>query len=161
MRYILALNVAAIPVISAISTLPAGMQVAVHPPVVIKHTAEQCKASAIYYEARGEPIEGQRAVLDVIEHRKKYRKLTSCQVVKQKYQFSWYNRLPIREYNAEMKKLYTKVRSYPKVLRDEMYQYFFHKDMNPQPKWAENMICKDIGNHRFCRERRKDEIQTS
>jgi len=160
MRYVLVLMLL-IPMLIAPATLPAYLKVIAHKEVPVKHTGEQCKASAIYYEARGEPIESQRAVLDVIEHRKKQRKLSGCQVVKQRHQFSWFPKHPIKEYNVGLQKLYKRVKGYPRVLRDENFQFFFHKDMNPQPKWAESMVCKEIGNHRFCRKRREDEIEES
>jgi spore germination cell wall hydrolase CwlJ-like protein len=54
--------------------------------------AEQdCLASAVYFEARGEPIEGQLAVADVVMNRvasKKYPD-TICEVVTQPWQFSF------------------------------------------------------------------------
>lgn len=44
---------------------------------------------AVYFEARGEPASGQKAVADVIMNRKKRRGLSStCAVVNQKGQFS-------------------------------------------------------------------------
>lgn len=55
---------------------------------------ESCLADAVYYESRGEPIEGQRAVAQVVYNRWKsfYRK-SICQIVYQKSnngcQFAW------------------------------------------------------------------------
>lgn len=55
-----------------------------------------CMAEAVYFEARGEPEEGQKAVMEVILNRvdniEKYPN-TICGVIKQRYQFS-YNLLP-------------------------------------------------------------------
>ena len=47
----------------------------------------------LYYEARNQPIEGQRWVLDVVRNRvaSKQWPNTSCGVIKQRLQFSWYN----------------------------------------------------------------------
>lgn len=57
-------------------------------------TAEQdCLASAVYFEARGEKIEGQLAVAEVVLNRvasKKYPD-TICEVVEQPWQFSFVN----------------------------------------------------------------------
>lgn len=49
-----------------------------------------CEAVAIYKEANTESMIGKRAVLDVIRFRGKVLGKTSCQVIKQKGQFSWY-----------------------------------------------------------------------
>ena len=54
---------------------------------------QDCLASAVYFEARGEPIEGQLAVADVVLNRvasKKYPD-TICEVVEQPWQFSFVN----------------------------------------------------------------------
>ena len=52
-----------------------------------------CLAVNIYYEARNQPIEGQRWVLDVVRNRVASDTWpdTHCGVVKQRLQFSWYN----------------------------------------------------------------------
>ena len=51
----------------------------------------QCLANAIYFEARGESLEGQLAVADVVINRTESRKYPStwCKVIKQKAQFSF------------------------------------------------------------------------
>jgi spore germination cell wall hydrolase CwlJ-like protein len=56
--------------------------------------AEQdCLASAVYFEARGEPIEGQLAVADVVLNRVASERYpdTICEVVEQPWQFSFVN----------------------------------------------------------------------
>ena len=52
-----------------------------------------CLAVNLYYEARNQPIEGQRWVLDVVRNRVESDTWpdTMCGVVKQRLQFSWYN----------------------------------------------------------------------
>lgn len=52
---------------------------------------EECMARNIYFEARGEPVEGQEAVADVVLNRvkSKYYPDTICEVVYQEKQFSW------------------------------------------------------------------------
>lgn len=55
---------------------------------------EDCLASAVYFEARGEPIEGQLAVAEVVLNRvasSRYPE-TICDVVVQPWQFSFVNR---------------------------------------------------------------------
>lgn len=59
----------------------------------ISDQEQDCLASAIYFEARGEPIEGQLAVAEVVLNRvasKKYPD-TICEVVEQPWQFSFVN----------------------------------------------------------------------
>jgi len=50
-----------------------------------------CIATAIYHEARGEPLEGMIAVANVIVNRMGSRRFpsTACKVVYQRKQFSW------------------------------------------------------------------------
>lgn len=58
-------------------------------------SAEQdCLASAIYFEARGEPVEGQLAVAEVVLNRVASGRYpdTICEVVEQPWQFSFVNR---------------------------------------------------------------------
>lgn len=52
-----------------------------------------CLKTAMYHESRGEPTEGIRAVLSVIHNRTKHKNYPStyCAVIKQPYQFSFYN----------------------------------------------------------------------
>lgn len=54
-------------------------------------TEDHCLAIAIHKEARGEPLQGQRAVLDVILNRMRERGMNACAVIKQAYQFPWSN----------------------------------------------------------------------
>lgn len=113
------------------------------------HTDDQCMASAIFYEANLESIEGQVAVFEVITNRAETYSMTVCQVVKQKGQFSWYPSKPIKKYNKEMKDLLTLVKSESKVLNDERVLWFYDKRL--RPKWAKRMQCRVIGGHRFCK----------
>jgi spore germination cell wall hydrolase CwlJ-like protein len=54
---------------------------------------EECIAIAIYHEARGEPLDGQLAVAEVIMNRAASGRYpaTWCEVVKQPWQFSFVN----------------------------------------------------------------------
>lgn len=118
------------------------------------HTDDQCLASVIYYEARGESLKGKRAVLDVVKHRMQTSGKSACTVVKQRKQFSWYPQKPIKRYNKEMQQLLAEVRAHGKVLINERYLYFFSKRI--KPKWAYNMECRTIGKHNFCKEKVKN-----
>ena len=62
-------------------------------------TEPACMATAIYFEARGEPMVGQVAVAQVIMSRvydERYPD-TVCDVVKQGYYYSWDKTIPIRD----------------------------------------------------------------
>ena len=48
-----------------------------------------CLALTVFQEARGEPVEGQRAVATVVLNRAKIRGMSECEVVLEKGQFSW------------------------------------------------------------------------
>ena len=66
---------------------------------------EDCLASAVYFEARGEPIEGQLAVAEVVLNRTQSGRYptTICEVVTQPWQFSFVRRgnIPAADRNSE------------------------------------------------------------
>lgn len=104
-----------------------------------------CRAWAIHDESRGEPIQGQRAVLDVVIARAKKRKLSSCEIIMQPRQFSGYNgqELVVTE---EMLARYWKVARMKPVV--EGCDYFHAKYVHPA--WTSKMKqCKVVGNQKF------------
>jgi len=67
--------------------------VSAHQATELSDAEQDCLASAVYFEARGEEIEGQLAVAEVVLNRvasKKYPD-TICEVVEQPWQFSFVN----------------------------------------------------------------------
>ena len=67
---------------------------------------QDCLASAVYFEARGEPLKGQLAVADVVLNRVRSEKYpdTICEVVEQPWQFSFVNatgRIPEADRSSE------------------------------------------------------------
>jgi spore germination cell wall hydrolase CwlJ-like protein len=66
---------------------------------------QHCLAGAIYFEARGEPIEGQLAVAEVVLNRTQSKKYPDsiCAVVKQPWQFSFVKDGKFPEINKESK----------------------------------------------------------
>lgn len=65
--------------------------------------ALMCLALNIYHEARGEPLEGQIAVAMVTMNRADWQTSGICQVVYERNQFSWTNRVsrfPPQEHDA-------------------------------------------------------------
>lgn len=116
----------------------------------LAHSEQACLASAIYYEARGESVIGQRAVMDTILNRVKRSGRTICGVVLRKGQFEWSETKPILPFNAQMKNILHNARESGRVLLSDTYLFFFHKRLHPT--WARNMKCVVIENVKFCRE---------
>lgn len=111
---------------------------------------QACLASAVYYEARGESLKGQRAVVDVVMHRAYKSDKTFCEILRQKQQFQWTKTKPMRYDRATIEQLDIVLRQ-PKVLKNENY-LFFHAAY-VQPKWADRMSCKKIDKMMYCKEK--------
>jgi spore germination cell wall hydrolase CwlJ-like protein len=81
---------------AAVISLPGTLaeQVAEQAGTLTADAEQDCLASAVYFEARGEPIEGQLAVADVVLNRVASSRYpdTICEVVEQPWQFSFVNR---------------------------------------------------------------------
>lgn len=106
-----------------------------------------CLATAVYYEARGEPLTGQRAVVDVIIHRAYKSGKTFCEVLTQKQQFQWTKRNDMR---YDVDHLLEQALKQPTVLKDENFLFFHSTKI--RPVWSKKMECRRIGNHNFCKE---------
>lgn len=68
-------------------------------------TEVECLTEALYYEARGQSVDGQTAVAEVVLNRMSRSNMTACQVVHERtygyYQFSYmYDRYPIKDKQA-------------------------------------------------------------
>lgn len=123
------------------------------PPLELKldPTSNQCLATALWHEARGESLEGQRAVLDVILHRKLQSKKSACHVIAMPAQFSWFTGEWVPTTPA-MRKMLERVRAHPRILNDKKYQWFYSLTaLKKPPYWAAAMDCEPIGNHAFCK----------
>lgn len=112
---------------------------------------QKCLASAIYHEARGEPVKTQRAVVDTILHRSLESDKSVCEVVAQRHQFSWFRRKGLKPYDAKQQALLSEALSHPKVLRNEKTRWFYS---GPKPAWAYKMDCRPIGKLNFCKEKK-------
>lgn len=110
---------------------------------------KQCLYTAIIHEAEAEPIEGQRAVAQVILNRAKKWKKNICDVISQPGQFVWHGVKPMLEFGSEEIKRLKRVMRAEDVLNNEKFLYFYNRVLNP--KWARHMECVDINNHRFCK----------
>lgn len=107
-----------------------------------------CLVSAIYHEARGEPVKGKRAVLEVVLHRAERYGKSVCEVVAQKRQFPWFQKKGLVPLNSETLLHYNQALEHEPVLRDENTLWFFS---GPRPVWSYKMKCRKEGRHWFCK----------
>ena len=123
-----------------------------------EHVERFCLTQALYYEARGEGVEGQLAVADVIlqRQRSKYHPDTICGVVYQPYQFSFVSDgSMLREIDVESWKKADELSG--RILRGEVKtgltgKALFYHAKSVYPDWADEMVkTAEIGNHIFYR----------
>lgn len=117
-----------------------------------------CLTQALYYEARGEGVQGQLAVADVIlqRQRSKYHPDTICEVVYQPYQFSFVSDgSTLREIDVEAWNRADDLSG--RILRGEVPtsltgKALFYHAKSVRPDWADAMVkTAEIGNHIFYR----------
>lgn len=110
----------------------------------------QCGAWVIHDEARGEPLKGARAVLDVVKERARLSGKTVCDVVKQPKQFSGYRKGQSFHVTAEQVERYWAVARMKPVVKGSTH---FHATY-VSPKWTEKMKrTKRVGRHIFYKEK--------
>lgn len=123
----------------------------------------ECVVEAVYFEARGEPVEGWKATTEVIVNRSKMDRYpdTLCEVVQQNKQFSYRNGKNKEQlkYNNPMK---------VHEIAQTVYQHLYDLEKNPKkrvlpecvshydgkafkkPYWAKKMkMVKEVGAHQF------------
>jgi spore germination cell wall hydrolase CwlJ-like protein len=116
----------------------------------------QCLASAVYFESRGEPLDGQLAVAEVILNRVKSGRFRStiCDVVKQPSQFSFVRRGVIPQPKRETA-AWQRAVAIAHIALNELADVtgenslFFHATY-VNPRWGRPRVAK-IGNHIFYR----------
>ncbi len=114
-------------------------------------TAEMCIAWALHDEARGESLRGARAVLDIIQTRMNKRKLTACEVITQRHQFSGYSRGDFYKVTDSMLARYNAASRLEPIMKGCEY---FHAS-KVSPSWGKRMIrCGSVGRHVFYKEKR-------
>lgn len=116
----------------------------------------ECLASAVYYESRGEPLDGQLAVAEVILNRVRSGRFRStiCDVVKQPSQFSFVRRGVIPSAPRESA-AWQRAAAIAHIAMNELAEatgddsLFFHATY-VNPRWGRPRIAR-IGNHIFYR----------
>lgn len=114
----------------------------------------KCIATAVYSEARGEPIEGQIAVAHVILNRQKsgHYPDTACGVVYQASQFTDVHLVKIDDKSKQWQQaVEVSVLSYIGFLDDPTKgSKWFYNPKKCSPKWAKRKtLMVQIGNHNF------------
>lgn len=108
---------------------------------------DECMAVTLYHESRGESLEGNRAVYDVIQNRSLASFSSSCSVIKAPRQFSFVNKNTSWQVTDEQME---KLREVKKVKRMLDYQYRFYHNLGVSPSWSRKGTAKKvIGSHVF------------
>lgn len=123
----------------------------------VPDSEQDCLASAVYFEARGESIEGQLAVADVVLNRVKSEKYpdTICEVVEQPWQFSFVNatgRIPEANRASDAWKKAVAISEIALADLDEKVSegvLWYHADY-VSPAWGPRLVReKKVGLHIF------------
>jgi len=121
-------------------------------PKKLPNTPNVCMAWILASEARGEPVEGQRAVMDTILNRMWQRKLTACETLKQPFQFSGYRQGMKLHVSKEDLQRVEKAHTMKPVAPSA--EFFHNKSV--KPKWAQDMVLvKTINGTKFYKSREK------
>lgn len=118
----------------------------------------ECLSEALYFEARGESTQGQKAVAEVILNRLDHPKFpkTVCGVVNQKGQFTYNKNARIREHGA-----YARVKTIAKAAlqgapRNLTNGATFYHASSVRPNWSRKFErTTRIGSHAFYRSDRR------
>jgi len=112
----------------------------------------------IYFEARGEPLEGKKAVAHVVLNRLRKTDKSIKSVVFQPWQFSWANsnaRPPVRDYASFIECMHAAMLCLEERLEGKDLfgaDHYYNPDV-VTPSWAANMTeITIIGNHRFMKQ---------
>lgn len=123
----------------------------------------QCLARNIYYEARGEPILGWIAVINVTINRSQNNNTTICSTVNAPGQFSWTSRpqrLPGGEIWQRVQIMAWLAIHYPELVIDITNgSTYFHSCRCTPAVHRRFQFVRSIGNHRFYRDPRNTTIE--
>ncbi len=106
-----------------------------------------CLALAVYYEARGETVEGQLYVARTVLNRVASPRYpnTVCGVVYQKHQFSWTKHKQKLDFKQYQRVVYNLNNN---TLPEHQATHFYHKSVRVRKL----KLNKQVGNHKFYRE---------
>jgi N-acetylmuramoyl-L-alanine amidase len=128
-----------------------------HIGVALADAEHECLAGAVYFEAKGEPLEGQLAVADVVLNRTESGRYPAsiCGVVTQKHQFSFVRGGRIPPANRDSA-AWRKAVAVAHIAISNLAEagvgdaMFFHADY-VSPAWSRLTRVASIGNHIFYR----------
>lgn len=113
---------------------------------------DKCLAWVVHDEARGEPLKGARAVLDVVQKRMDDSGKSACEVVAEKGQFSGYSKKALKKVPEEAYERLELVLRMKPVCKDCKY---FHATY-VLPAWATKLKrAVKVRKHIFYKERQK------
>lgn len=125
----------------------------------------RCAVINLYHEARGEPVEGQKMVVQVVINRTMHNKKfgsTLCKTIEEYKQFSWmldldksymlYSKqlqIPLSSY-LNLKELVQEVISEQSKISLDKRRVFYYHTNKVKPVWRKNLkVHSVIGNHIF------------
>jgi spore germination cell wall hydrolase CwlJ-like protein len=117
-----------------------------------------CLTDNIYYEARGESLEGKLMVMEVTLNRSNSNRFPHnlCSVVYQPYQFSWtrnihHHRLKKSRNNKSYKSIKELVTLNLKSFKPphKLLTYLFYHNLTVNPAWTKKLNGYQEGNHIF------------
>lgn len=130
-------------------------------PASFFHKAKEaaCLTEALWYEARGESLEGIQSVLSVIHNRKIKNNLDYCAVIYQAKQFSYRNKhshkpvlIKVGTQQDTLDKIYNLVNLAVegKFVPNLQHDVLWYHNRKVNPKWNRKMQkVKTVGNHVF------------
>lgn len=126
-------------------------------PRIPKHSADdKCLANAIFFEARGEPLAGRRAVFEIIQNRMLDTGKSACSIIRERNQFSFVKHHAMMPMTYELQEMLREVKGSHSILINEKHgNQYKHFHSGEKPYWAHSMICKKIHRHNFCRHKEK------
>jgi len=117
-------------------------------PKIPSKTEFRCLVRNVYYEARGESLEGQVAVAKVTLNRLNTHAPTICRVVYQPHQFSWTMK-PITK-GIDKQAWAIAERASLIAYNSDGFDATYYHNTSVRPKWGFTKITQ-IGNHIFYR----------
>lgn len=106
----------------------------------------KCLVRNVYYEARGETMEGQIAVAKVTINRLKTHASTLCTVVYQPNQFSWTTKLSTKKIDKKAWEVAEKAAIIAYNMKGFNATHYHNFSVNPN--WGFELVAI-IGNHKF------------